>query len=165
MIVIVMGVSGSGKTTIGKLLAQRLGAHFLDADDFHPEENIAKMRSGVALEDADRAPWLSQLNKELRQRDVQGASAILACSALKRSYRQTLTEGLPEARIVYLRGSRALLASRLERRRGHFMTAKLLDSQFAALEEPRTAITINVDGTPEDTADAIVRELCDRKRP
>src|SRR5690606_31267964 len=102
--------SGSGKTTIGKLLAQRLGAHFLDADDFHPEDNIRKMRGGIALDDADRKPWLEQLKTELRNHESRGNSVVLACSALKRSYRDQLRQGLEDVRVVYLHGTRALLA-------------------------------------------------------
>ena len=111
MVVILMGVSGSGKTTIGKLLAHRLGAHFLDADDFHPEENIEKMHGGMPLADDDRAPWLDLLNKELRNHHARGLNVVLACSALKRSHREQLLSGLPAPQLVYLRGSKALQAA------------------------------------------------------
>jgi gluconokinase len=159
MVLIMMGVTGSGKTTIGKLLAHRLGAHFLDADDFHPEDNVTKMRAGIALEDADRAPWLDLLNRELRNHEARGESVVLACSALKRSYREQLRQGLREVQIVYLHGSRALLASRLAQRVGHFMPPSLLDSQLEILEAPQTAIAVDVGGTPEGTADAICSVL------
>lgn len=159
MVVILMGVSGSGKTTIGKLLAHRWGAHFLDADDFHPEENIEKMHGGTPLADHDRAPWLDRLNKELRNHHARGLNVVLACSALKRSHREQLLAGLPAPQLVYLRGSKALLASRLAQRKGHFMPPALLDSQFEALEEPRNAITVDVSGTPEGATDAICAAL------
>ncbi|HEY9397461.1 MAG TPA: gluconokinase [Burkholderiales bacterium] len=159
MIVILMGVSGSGKTTIGKLLAQRLGAHFLDADDFHPEDNVKKMRSGIALDDADRTPWLEQLKTELRNHEARGDSVVLACSALKRSYRDQLRQGLGDVRVVYLHGTKALLATRLAGREGHYMPPTLLDSQLETLEEPRNAITIDVSGTPEGATEAICQLL------
>ncbi|HLU76526.1 MAG TPA: gluconokinase [Burkholderiales bacterium] len=159
MVVIVMGVSGAGKTTVGKLLAHRLGAHFLDADDFHPEENVEKMRGGSPLAESDRAPWLAQLNKELRKHHLRGERVVLACSALRRSHREQLLEGLPAAQVVYLRGSRALLASRLAQRKGHFMPPALLDTQFEALEEPRNAVTVDVSGTPEGVVEAICAAL------
>lgn len=164
MIVILMGVSGSGKTTVGKLLAQRLGAHFLDADDFHPEDNIRKMRGGIALDDADRKPWLEQLKTELRNHESRGNSVVLACSALKRSYRDQLRQGLQDVRVVYLRGTRALLAARLAGREGHYMPPTLLDSQLDTLEEPRNAITIDVSGTPEGATEAICQVLEAGKR-
>ncbi len=159
MIVILMGVSGSGKTTVGKLLAQRLGAHFLDADDFHPEDNVKKMRSGIALDDTDRKPWLEQLKTELRNHEARGNSVVLACSALKRSYRDQLRQGLQDVRVVYLHGTKALLAARLAGREGHYMPPTLLDSQLDALEEPRNAITIDVSGTPEGATEAICHAL------
>lgn len=159
MIVVLMGVSGAGKTTIGKLLAGRLGAHFLDADDFHPQANVAKMRAGQPLDDADRAPWLDRLNEALRRYRDRAESVVLACSVLKRSYRRRLLAGLPEAQLVYLRGGKALLAARLAQREGHFMPPALLDSQFAALEEPCRAITVDVDGTPEGATERICAAL------
>lgn len=159
MIVIVTGVSGSGKTTIGKLLAQRLGAHFLDADDFHSEGNVKKMRGGIALDDIDRAPWLDLLNRELRTHEARGNAVVLACSALKQSYRERLLQGLRDAHVVYLRGSKALLASRLASRSGHYMPPSLLDSQLETLEEPQGAITVDVSRTPEGMTDAICRAL------
>jgi gluconokinase len=157
--VIVMGVSGSGKSTIGRLLARRLRARFLDADDFHSAENVDKMRRGVALSDRDRAPWLARLNQALRDHAARGESVVLACSALKRSYRDRLMEGLPATHLVYLRGSRALLAARLSGREGHFMSPALLDSQLATLEEPRHAIIVDVDSTPEGITAAICEAL------
>lgn len=157
--VIVMGVSGAGKSTIGRLLAERLGARFLDADDFHPTANLAKMRRGIPLDDNDRAPWLACLNRTLHEHAARGEDVVLACSALKQSYRDRLMAGLPAAQLVYLRGSHTLLAARLSGRADHFMPPELLDSQLATLEEPRGAITVDADGTPEAITTAICEAL------
>jgi gluconokinase len=160
MIVVIMGVTGAGKTTVGRLLAARLGAAFLDADDFHPAPNVEKMRVGAPLTDEDRWPWLARLNGELRAHEARGASAVLACSALKASYRKVLLDRLADARLVYLRGSRATIAARLADRRGHYMNPALLDSQFAALEEPADAIVAEVDAEPAAVAADLVERLC-----
>jgi gluconokinase len=152
MIVVVMGVTGAGKTTVGRLLAERLGAAFADADDYHPPENVAKMRAGVALDDADRAPWLSRLNALLHDADAGGGSLVLACSALKRAYRDRLAAGIPRIRFVFLDGSKELLARRLAERTGHYMNPALLDSQLATLERPADAIVLSIDASPEDLA-------------
>jgi gluconokinase len=162
MIVVVMGVTGAGKTTVGQRLAAALGAAFLDADDYHPPENVAKMRAGTALTDADRQPWLERLNALLREQAARGASVVLACSALKGAYRTTLLAEVPAARLVYLRGGRDRIAARLATRRGHYMDPALLDSQFAALEEPTDAIVVDVGGTPEAIVAAIGRSLAGR---
>jgi gluconokinase len=159
VIVVVMGVAGSGKTTVGRLLAAALGAEFIDADDHHPPANVAKMRAGTPLTDADREPWLERLNALLRERTARGASVVLACSALKAAYRDALLRELPDARLVYLRGSRELIGARLAARRGHYMNPALLDSQFAALEEPADGIAVDVAGTPEAIAAAVRRRL------
>ncbi len=159
MIVVVMGVTGAGKTTVGERLAAALGAAFLDADDYHPPESVAKMRAGTPLTDGDRQPWLERLNALLRRRAAEGGSVVLACSALKAAYRSTLLAGLPEARVVFLRGSRELIRARLAARRGHYMNPALLDSQFAALETPAEAIVVDVDGAPAALVAAIVRAL------
>jgi len=159
MIVIVMGVTGAGKTTVGRLLATKLGAEFLDADDYHPPANVAKMKAGTPLDDADRAPWLARLNAILREHARDGRSAVLACSALKTAYRTKLVDGLAEARVVYLHGSRALLAERLAARRGHYMNPALLDSQLATLEEPSQAIVVDIDRPPEEIVRAIRKAL------
>jgi len=143
-----MGVSGVGKTTIGEALAAALGWQFLDGDDFHPPENVAKMAAGVALQDADRWPWLERLNAEAQRIEGAGRSAVLACSALKASYRQRLTAGLRAVRIVYLYGSFELIRRRLEERRHRYMPASLLQSQFDTLEPPRDAIAVDVSATP-----------------
>ena len=144
MIVVLMGVSGCGKTTIGKLLAARLGCAFLDGDDFHPRENVAKMAAGTPLGDEDRRPWLERLNRELRAcNDV-----VMACSALKQAYRDILTDGLPACRLVHLRGSLELIRARLTERRHRYMPASLLQSQFATLEPPAGAIDVDIGQPP-----------------
>ena len=155
MIVVVMGVSGSGKTTIGKLLAERLGCPFLDADEFHPPENVAKMASGTPLTDEDRQPWLEALNGMLLQRQ----NAVLACSALKESYRNVLSKGLADYRLVHLRGSVELIRARLAERRHRYMPASLLESQFATLEPPARAIAVDIGHAPERCVDDILAAL------
>ncbi len=155
MIVVLMGVSGSGKSTVGKLLSERLGWPLLDADDFHPPANIEKMRSGIALTDEDRWPWLDRLNGLLRDKVANGESALLACSALKQKYRDRLAASCSDLRWVYLKGSFELIESRLKARKGHYMKAGLLESQFAALEEPVDAITLEISSAPEAIADAV----------
>src|SRR2546421_229713 len=152
MIVVLMGVSGAGKTTIGRLVAARLGWKFIEGDDYHPQENVAKMAAGIPLEDADRWPWLDRLNQALRaERD-----AIVTCSALKESYRRRLLAGIAKARLVYLHAPKALIAERVAKRRHKYMPASLLDSQFATLEPPKSAIEIDVAGDPQDSVEAIV---------
>lgn len=131
-----MGVSGCGKTTIGEALARRLGWSFADADSFHPPANIAKMSAGQPLDDDDRAPWLAAIAAWIDQRRGGSDSAVVTCSALKRRYRAVIVGGRPEVRLVYLDGSRELIAKRLAGRHEHFMPGALLDSQFAALEPP-----------------------------
>jgi gluconokinase len=155
MIVVVMGVSGCSKTTLGERLAARLGLPFLDADEFHPPGNVAKMAAGTPLTDDDRWPWLDRLNGELRAR----TGAVLACSALKESYRQRLARGLPEVRLVHLRGSIELIRARLAERTHRYMPASLLESQFAALEAPTNAIEVDVGGTPAQCVEAALRAL------
>jgi len=135
-----MGVSGSGKTTLGEPLAARLGCEFLDGDDFHPPENVAKMKAGLPLGDADRWQWLARLNAELRGREA----AVLACSALKQAYRDALAAGVRDCRFVYLKGSFELIESRLKERAHRYMPASLLRSQFETLEPPRDAIEVDV---------------------
>lgn len=136
MIIVAMGVSGSGKTTLGRALARELGAEFLEGDRFHPEANVAKMSRGEPLEDADRWPWLDRLAEELARIRQAGGTAVLACSALKRAYRDRLRRGAPELRLLFLKGDKALIRERLRARAQHFMPPGLLDSQFASLEEP-----------------------------
>jgi gluconokinase len=151
MVVVVMGVSGVGKTTVGRLVAEKLRCPFLDADDFHPPENVEKMRRGTPLNDADREPWLRALRAEIEGRLARGETAVLACSALKQSYRDRL-HASEAVRFVYLRGSADLIRSRIEARRGHYFDPALLASQFAALEEPQDVLTVDVTGTPEEIA-------------
>jgi gluconokinase len=150
-----MGVSGSGKSTLGARLAERLGFPFLDADDFHPPENVAKMAAGIALTDADRQPWLELLNGKLRQHE----HAVLACSALKNSYREILTRDIPAPRIVFLKGAIELIRARLESRQHRYMPASLLESQFAALEPPGKAIEVDVAQPPEFCIEVMARAL------
>lgn len=153
---VVMGVSGSGKTTIGTLLAQRLAVEFLDADDYHPQANKDKMHAGIPLTDEDRWPWLHTLNGLLRQRQRNGC--VLACSALKESYRNLLLQGIPEEQLdfVLLDGSKQMIADRMAHRQ-HFMGVNMLDSQIATLEVPSYAIKVVNDRTPAAVVDEIVR--------
>ena len=132
--VVVMGVSGVGKTTVAVLLAERLGLPYAEADDFHPPANVAKMRAGTPLDDADREPWLQALGEWLGERAKDGSGGVITCSALRRRYRDTLRAACPDVRFVHLTGSHQLIAERIGGRSGHFMPASLLDSQFAALE-------------------------------
>ncbi|MGH8761369.1 MAG: gluconokinase [Burkholderiales bacterium] len=159
MIVVLMGVSGAGKTTVGKLLSERLGWPLLDADDYHPPANIEKMRSGIPLTDDDRWPWLDRLNGLLKDKEWRGQGALLACSALKQKYRDRLAAGCRNLRWVYLKGSFELIESRLKARKGHYMKAGLLKSQFAALEEPSDAITADISVAPEAIADTVKAAL------
>src|SRR2546422_8854097 len=136
MIILVMGVTGAGKTTIGSLLPRQLGWEFVDADSFHSPENVEKIRQGIALSDADRAPWLRAIRDAILKWIAERKNVVLTCSALKREYREELVVG-PEVKVVYLKGSYELISSRLRARHGHFATEKLLASQFETLEEPR----------------------------
>jgi len=158
MIVIVMGVVGAGKTTVGKLLASQLGWEFADADDFHPQSNVEKIRHGIALTDEDREPWLDHLREAIVRWIAQGKSVVLACSALKSSYRAKLFVD-PQVRFVYLKGSAALIADRLRSRHGHFAGESILASQLADLEEPEKAITVDISQTPKQIAAEIERAL------
>lgn len=155
MIVVVMGVSGAGKSTIGAALALELGWRFIDADDHHPPANVAKMAAGVPLTDSDRAPWLDALNLLLRNEK----HAVVACSALKQSYRDRLTAGVPGAVFVYLRGEFELINGRLAGRRHRYMPASLLKSQFETLEPPEKSIAVDVDADVSACVAAIVKEL------
>ena len=155
MIVVVMGVSGCGKSTLGQLLASRLGYPFLDADEFHPPENVAKMAAGTPLSDADRRPWLELLNGKLHAQK----NAVLACSALKESYRRILSEGLDDCRFVHLRGSVELIRARLAERKHRYMPASLLDSQFATLEPPVGALAVDIAKPPTQCVEDIVTAL------
>jgi gluconokinase len=161
MIVVVMGVSGSGKTTLGQSLAARLGCAFIDADDHHPKENVAKMAAGLPLEDADRRPWLEALNALLR---AQAQDVVLACSALKQAYRARLCEGIADCRLVYMKGSNEQIRARLAERRHRYMPASLLESQFAALEPPDDAITVDVGEPLERCVEFVVSALPSSQR-
>ena len=154
-----MGVTGCGKTMVGAMLAQDCGWEFHDADDFHPAENVAKMRSGVALSDKDRWPWLERLNGLLLDRERQGKSLVLACSALKQVYRDHLARGCAAARFVFLDGDIELIRARLAARQGHYMNPKLLDSQFAILERPTEALRLDIDQSPAELVQCIRQRL------
>ena len=152
-----MGVAGSGKSTVGARLAAEIGGCFHDADDFHPAANIAKMAAGIPLDDADRAPWLARMRTEIIDPAASGPPVILACSALKLSYRQQLGVGGPSVALVYLKGDAATLVTRLANRAGHYMKAGMLESQLATLEEPapNEGITLEIN----DSVDAIVSRI------
>jgi len=149
MIILVMGMSGAGKTTVGRLLASRLGWEFIDGDDHHPEANVNKMRSGIPLTDADRAPWLESLRALMVSRTAAGKNAVVACSALKQAYRETLRL-VPDVYFVYLKGTASLLRERLRDRVGHFMSPAMLESQLAVLEEPADSLVIDVAQSPDE---------------
>jgi len=153
-----MGVSGAGKTTVGQLLASELGWDFVDGDDYHSPANVEKMRNGIPLTDADRAPWLEKLRALIAGWIASGKNAVLACSALKQTYRETLRIG-PEVRLVYLKGTTELLQQRLHVRRGHYMTERMLDSQLAALEEPKNGLTIDIGRSPTEIVSEIRAKL------
>ncbi|MGH2593763.1 MAG: gluconokinase [Anaerolineae bacterium] len=159
MIVILMGVSGSGKTTIGQLLAKHLGWRFYEGDDFHPQANIDKMRQGTPLTDADRAPWLAALNRLIRELVREGRSAVIASSALKQAYRDRLLRDTQDVYVIYLKGDYDLIQKRLQERPGHFMKASLLASQFEALEEPEGVLAVDAAQAPESMVSLIEREL------
>ncbi|MDB6055024.1 MAG: gluconate kinase [Verrucomicrobiales bacterium] len=158
MIAIIMGVSGSGKSTVGKLLGEKLGCSFHDADDFHPPANIEKMRAGIALNDTDRMPWLNAIREFMLSRLKEGKSAVIACSALKNSYREILLKDNSEVHFFHFKGNFDLIIERLEHRSGHFMNPKLLESQFATLEDPGEECDVSVDRSPE----AIVQDILQR---
>ena len=158
MIVIVMGTTASGKTTIGSLLAKRLGWDFVDADDFHPPANVEKMKHGIPLTDADRMPWLQALHDKIVQWNSENRSVVLACSALKQNYRDTLRSAT-DMKFVYLKGSYELFSKRVLARKGHFAKQDLLASQFADLEEPTDAITVDARETPEEMVAEVSRQL------
>ena len=157
MIAIIMGTTGAGKTTIGTMLAAQLKWEFADADAFHPPANIEKMSRGIPLNDADRAPWLAAMRKAILEWIAAGKNVVLACSALKRAYRDELHPS-PEVKVIYLKGDYALFAERIQHRHGHFASKGILAGQFADLEEPEDAITIDAAKSPDE----IVAELRSR---
>jgi gluconokinase len=154
-----MGVSGSGKTTVGALLAGQLGWGYAEADDFHPRSNVEKMAAGHPLTDEDRWPWLEAIGQWIDDRRAKGEPGVVTCSALKRKYRDLLREGRPEVLVAYLDGSRDLIEGRMVARHGHFFAPGMLDSQFADLETPTPdehVLAVPIDGTPPDTVNRII---------
>jgi gluconokinase len=166
VIAVVMGVSGSGKTTVSALLAAALGCQFQEGDDLHPAENVEKMHGGTPLTDADRMPWLHKIAEEIDTWRAHGESGVLTCSALKRSYRDIIIGGRPDVTLVYLKGSYELIRRRMAARHEHFMPVALLDSQFATLEEPTPAehpIVVDVGSRLAEIAAEIVHQLEERQ--
>ena len=162
VIAVVMGVSGSGKTTVAVLLSAALGCQFQEGDELHPPENVEKMHAGTPLTDADRLPWLRKIAEEIDCWRARGESGVLTCSALKRSYRDTIIGDRSDVTLVYLKGSRDLILRRMAARHEHFMPVGLLDSQFATLQEPTPdehPITVDVGSRPTEIVDEIVRQL------
>ncbi|MFO0841658.1 MAG: gluconokinase [Gemmataceae bacterium] len=160
MVVVLMGVSGSGKTTVGKVLAAKLGWAFVEGDDYHPPSNVEKMRAGTPLTDDDRRPWLAALRERVDQAIAAGEDIVLACSALKHSYQDYLERDDPtRIHYVYLHGTEELIKERLGGRKGHFMNPGLLHSQFETLEPPTDAIRVEVAGSPDEVADEVRRKL------
>jgi gluconokinase len=161
-VLVVMGVSGSGKTTIATLLAKKLGFVFRDGDEFHPAANVEKMKNGVPLTDEDRWPWLEAIARFIDEELARGTKTIVTCSALKRRYRDIIIDGRKGVRLIYLKGDKALLEKRLAQRHGHFMPSSLLKSQFEALEEPgleENPLVVSVDATPDQIVEHILAEL------
>ena len=166
VIAVVMGVSGSGKTTVSALLAAALGCQFQEGDDLHPAANVEKMHSGTPLTDADRLPWLRKIGEEIDGWRARGESGVLTCSALKRAYRDIIIGDRSDVTLVYLKGSRDLIHRRMAARHEHFMPVALLDSQFAALQEPTPdehPLTVDVGGRPAEIVAEIVRQLEERQ--
>lgn len=159
MIVVVMGVSGSGKTTVGRLLAQRLGWVYYEGDEFHSAENIEKMSKGISLDDDDRGPWLARLKEAIDKCADSGSGAVIACSALRREYRRTLGAGVADIRFVYLKGDFEIIGERMKSRDSHYMKANMLESQFSSLEEPDDAIEIDIRSSPRDIVARIESQL------
>jgi gluconokinase len=158
MTIIIMGVTGSGKTTVGTLLAKQLGWTFADADDFHTPANKEKMSKGIALTDADRGPWLEAIHDAIARWQASGQNAIVACSALKQAYRDLLSDNV-DVKFVYLRGNAELIIKRLGHRKGHYAKENLVASQFEALEEPKDSYVVDISGTPEEIVAEIRRQL------
>jgi gluconokinase len=158
MIILVMGVTGSGKTTVGTLLAAQMGWMFADADSFHPPANVEKMSHAIPLTDEDRVPWLEAIHQQMVTWNATGTSGVITCSALKKSYRQLLLRDL-DVKLIYLHGSEAVIAARVAARVGHFAKADLVASQFGDLQEPDDAIEVEVDHTPQEIVAEIRRRL------
>jgi gluconokinase len=167
-VVVVMGVSGCGKSTVGQLLAHALDAPYIEGDDLHSQENVERMRAGIALNDAQRRDWLLALAAHLAQAHEQGRSLVVSCSALKRAYRDVLRSGAPDLQLVHLQGSREVLAARSAQRQGHYMPVSLLDSQLATLEPPgadENVLDFNVTQAPPEIVQLTVAALTSRVSP
>lgn len=158
MVIILMGVSGCGKTTVGQILARDLDLPFFDADDFHPPENVQKMKQGMPLNDTDRQPWLEILSDKIKEWDFSDG-AVLACSALKEKYRTFLDSENTEVVFVYLKGPKQLILERIKNRIGHYMPSNLLDSQFKTLEEPKKSIVVSIENSPPEISNQIKKNL------
>jgi len=156
---ILMGVSGSGKTAVGELLSQKLDWPFFDGDDYHPKENVDKMAAGIPLDDDDRIPWLMNLHDLIADYLAKGKSVLLACSALKQTYRNLLLEGNPNTRFIHLKGDFELIMSRMQARSGHYMKPEMLQSQFATLEEPTDALTVDIRQNLDRITEEIIIQL------
>jgi gluconokinase len=156
---IVIGVSGSGKTSVGKALAKHLGWDFYDADDFHPPENVAKMAKAIPLTDSDRAPWLAALHELISSSLAQNRPGVLACSALKERYRQKLLAGNDGVQLIYLKGSYDLIWSRMSARKDHYMKPHMLQSQFETLEEPANALTVDITPSVDEILEVILQNM------
>lgn len=165
MVIIVMGVAGAGKTTVGRRLAQEVGWTFYDADDFHPPSNVEKMEAGVPLTEEDRRPWLDRLRELIVQCGARQQDAVLACSALRQQHRERLRPKSVAAKFVYLKLSPELARQRISDRSGHYMPAELIASQFETLEEPRNALQVSADKAPEDIVGQIMRQLGLQRKP
>lgn len=159
MIIVVMGIAASGKSTLGLALAKNLGWEFLEGDDYHPQVNIEKMSSGTPLNDEDRLPWLRSINQALCQLDKSGRNAVLACSALKQHYREILAQGIQQMRYVYLYGNPQLVRERIANRKGHFMPPELIDSQISTMEPPQNAIRVNIEQPVETQTEKVLQAL------
>jgi gluconokinase len=161
-ILVVMGVSGSGKTTVAVMLAEALAVNFLEGDDLHPRSNVEKMKSGTPLNDEDRWPWLKAIAQRIDEWRARGEGGVVTCSALKRAYRDILIGERPNVRLVYLKGSHQLIHDRMAARRGHFMPVGLLDNQFTVLQQPgpdERPIVVDIGGTPAGIVAEIIRQL------
>ena len=156
---ILMGVSGSGKTAVGELLSQKLGWPFFDGDHFHPKENVAKMAAGIPLDDDDRIPWLMNLHDLIAEHLAEGKSLLLACSALKQTYRDLLLDGNPNTLFIHLKGEFGLIMSRMQARAGHYMKPEMLHSQFETLEEPTNALTVDIGQNLDRITEEIITKL------
>ena len=159
MIVVLMGVSGCGKSTVGGMLAARLGWRFYEGDDFHPPENVEKMSRGIALSDQDRVPWLGRIKREIDSCSADGSNAVWACSALRERYRELLTADVTDISFVYLKGDREIIRKRMAARHDHYMKADMLNSQLVSLEEPSAAIVADIRNSPQEIVSDIIREL------